>query len=380
VVERHGSGRVIADIRFASQAPTSRSSRRRRTIVHRDCLTLIPTQFMALQPTGSHARAIFEAHALTKIYQMGEVLVQALRGVDLELRSVPGVGAHAWSGRQRHLSQERWIVQMPPIITTDALTRRYGKSVAVDRATLSIAAGEVFGLLGRNAAGKSTLIKMLTTLLPPSSGSARVAGFDIVEDASRVRRVIGYVPQALSADGELTGYENLNVFARLYDLPRGERGPRIREGLAFMDLSDAADRLVGTYSGGMIRRLEIAQSMLHRPQVLFLDEPTVGLDPVARDAVWRHVERLRIEYGMTIFLTTHYMEEAERLCTRVAIMQQGAIVVQGTLAELRATLPLHGDTAISLDEVFARYTEKQGDSRGDYDETADSRRAAKRLG
>ena len=151
------------------------------------------------------------------------------------------------------------------MLQTDALTRRFGRLTAVDAFTLSVKAGGVFGLLGPNGAGKSTAIKMLTTLLPPTAGAARVAGFDIVRQAAQVRRVIGYVPQLLSADGALTGYENLLVFARLYELPRRERDQRIHEALAFMNLDDVADRLVGTYSGGMIRRLEIAQATLHRP-------------------------------------------------------------------------------------------------------------------
>jgi len=266
------------------------------------------------------------------------------------------------------------------ILATQSLTRRFGNILAVDRATLSVPEGEVFGLLGRNAAGKSTLIKMLTTLLPPTSGSATVAGFDIVRQAAQVRRVIGYVPQALSADGELTGYENLDIFARLYDIPRSTRKARIQEGLAFMDLNDAADRLVSTYSGGMIRRLEIAQSMLHRPRLLFLDEPTVGLDPVARETVWRHIEQLRSSFGMTIFLTTHYMDEAEKLCSRVAIMRRGAIVVAGTLDELYADMARQGHPEATLEDVFARYTDDKLESEGGYRETADTRRTAKRLG
>ncbi len=269
---------------------------------------------------------------------------------------------------------------MADILTIRALTRRFADIVAVDRATFSVAAGEVFGLLGRNAAGKSTLIKMLTTLLPPSSGSASIAGFDVAREPAQVRRVIGYVPQALSADGELTGYENLNVFARLYDIPRSARETRIREGLAFMNLDDAADRLVRTYSGGMIRRLEIAQSMLHRPQLLFLDEPTVGLDPVAREAVWQRIQRLRAEFGTTIFLTTHYMDEAERLCTRIAIMQRGAIVVEGAVDTLRKSLPDHNHREATLDEVFAHYTDDHREAEGAYSETAEVRRTAKQLG
>ncbi len=162
------------------------------------------------------------------------------------------------------------------MLETEGLTRHFGTLTAVDALTLSVEGGEVFGLPGPNGAGKSTAIKMLTTLLPPTAGTAHVAGFEIVRQAAQVRRVIGYVPQMLSADGALSGYENLLVFAQLYELPHRERDQRIREALAFMNLLDAADRLVTTYSGGMIRRLEIAQATLHRPQVLFLDEPTVG--------------------------------------------------------------------------------------------------------
>jgi ABC-2 type transport system ATP-binding protein len=205
------------------------------------------------------------------------------------------------------------------MVETKDLTRRFGTLTAVDAFTLSVSTGEVFGLLGPNGAGKSTVIKMLTTLLPPTAGSAHIAGFDIIHQAAQVRRIIGYVPQLLSADGALTGYENLLVFARLYEIPHHERDKRIDEALAFMNLSDMADKLVGTYSGGMIRRLEMAQATLHRPQLLFLDEPTVGLDPLAREVVWEHLERLCTDMGTTVFLTTHYMDEAERLCTRLAI-------------------------------------------------------------
>jgi ABC-2 type transport system ATP-binding protein len=165
------------------------------------------------------------------------------------------------------------------ILEAQGLTRRFGALTAVDALEISVEAGEVFGLLGPNGAGKTTVIKMLTTLLAPTSGTAQVASFDVVRQAAAVRRVIGYVPQLLSADGALTGYENLKVFAKLYDIAYNERETRIREALAFMDLAGVANKLVRTYSGGMIRRLEIAQSMLHRPPVLFLDEPTVGLDP-----------------------------------------------------------------------------------------------------
>ncbi|MHB8744861.1 MAG: ATP-binding cassette domain-containing protein [Sulfuricaulis sp.] len=265
---------------------------------------------------------------------------------------------------------------MTEILVANTLTRRFGELTAVDALSLSVETGEIFGLLGRNGAGKTTLIRMLTTLLQPTSGSATVASADIIHQAAEVRRLIGYVPQALSADGELTGYENLLIFAKLYDIPRLERAERIRDGLAFMGLTDAAGRLVKTYSGGMIRRLEIAQSMLHRPKVLFLDEPTIGLDPVAREAVWKHIERLREDYDTTIFLTTHYMEEAEHLCNRVAVMRQGKIMAIGTLDELKQAI---GGNGATLDEVFSHYTGDSVESDDGYLETASMRRTVKRL-
>ncbi|MCR4407838.1 MAG: ATP-binding cassette domain-containing protein [Anaerolineae bacterium] len=263
------------------------------------------------------------------------------------------------------------------ILKTEALTRRFGPLTAVDALMISVEAGEVFGLLGPNGAGKTTTIKMLTTLLPPTEGSAQVAGFDIVRQAADVRRCIGYVPQLLSADGSLTGYENLLIFAKLYDIPRTGREERVREALAFMGLSDAADKLVRNYSGGMIRRLEIAQSMLHRPQVLFLDEPTIGLDPLARKLVWEYIEKLRTQYGTTIFLTTHLMEEADKLCSRVAIMHLGKIGALGTPAELKDSI---GGNGATLDDVFIHYTSGTLESGGSYRETSRTRRTARRLG
>jgi ABC-2 type transport system ATP-binding protein len=263
------------------------------------------------------------------------------------------------------------------IIATHELTRCFGNLTAVNKMTLSVEAGEIFGLLGRNGAGKTTLIKMLTTLLPPTSGSARVAGFDVVHDAAKVRRAIGYVPQLLSADGALTGNENLRVFASLYDIPRADREARIRDAFAFMDLESVADKLVRKYSGGMIRKLEIGQSMLHRPPVLFLDEPTVGLDPMARHAVWERIEQLRKYSGTTILLTTHYMDEADELCDRVALMHQGKLTAIGTLAELTESA---GGKEIPLDEVFEYFTGGTSESGGSFRETARERRTTRRLG
>jgi len=263
-----------------------------------------------------------------------------------------------------------------PILELQSLTRRFKALTAVDKVNISVKPGEMFGLVGPNGAGKTTIIKMLTTILPPTSGNALVAGHDIVKHSAQVRRVIGYVPQLLSADGALTGYENLLIFAKLYHIPRSERQNRIHDALEFMGLSEFADKMVREYSGGMIRRLEVAESMLHRPSLLFLDEPTVGLDPIARKTVWDHIQRLRSDYGTTILLTTHYMEEADELCDRVAIMHLGKIAAVGTPAELKASV---GEGA-TLDDVFVHYSGYEVDSGGNWREVSSVRRVARRLG
>jgi ABC-2 type transport system ATP-binding protein len=271
----------------------------------------------------------------------------------------------------------RMQIKQMAVIETVELTRRFGELTAVDSLTISVQLGEVFGLLGPNGAGKTTAIKMLTTLLRPTSGEARIAGFSITKNGVDVRRIIGYVPQLLSADSTLTGYENLMVFAKLYDIPRAERKSRVMEALSFMGLQEVANKLVRTYSGGMIRRLEIIQSILHRPRVLFLDEPTVGLDPLARKALWEHINKLRVEYGTTIFLTTHLMEEADRLCSRVAIMHRGKLVALGASAELKASIGVDNAT---LDDVFIHFTGDVLESGGSYRETSRTRRTVRRLG
>lgn len=263
------------------------------------------------------------------------------------------------------------------VLETKALTRRFGAFTAVDSLSLSVKAGEVFGLLGSNGAGKTTTIKMLTTLLPPTSGEAYVAGRSIITAAVDVRRAIGYVPQGVSVDGALTGYENLLIFAKLYDLPWKERKTRIGEALAFMGLTEEAGRLVGEYSGGMVRRLEIAQSTLHRPRVLFLDEPTVGLDPIARDAVWKLLVDLRANHGTTLFFTTHYLEEAERHCDRMAIMHLGKVAVLGTCPELKAAL---GDGEHTLNDVFTHYAGSALTDGGSLRNVAAERATEQRLG
>ena len=268
------------------------------------------------------------------------------------------------------------IVPQDSAVETKSLTRRFESLVAVNQLTFSFPRGSIFGLLGPNGAGKSTLIKMLTTLLPPSEGTALVAGFDIVREPREVRRRIGYVSQMLSADGDLTGYENLLISAKLYGIPRSERAARIAEALDFMDLTHASQKLVKQYSGGMIRRLEIAQSMLHRPSVLFLDEPTVGLDPFAKQAVWKHVRELRREFNATILMTTHDMQEADELCETIAFMHQGTIATIGTPAALKAAL---GPEA-TLGDVFIHYTGSDISEGGDLRDVARARRTSKRLG
>jgi ABC-2 type transport system ATP-binding protein len=257
-----------------------------------------------------------------------------------------------------------------------SLTRRFNSLVAVDHLTFSCAAGATFGLLGPNGAGKSTLIKMLTTLLPPSEGTARIAGCDLVQHPEEVRRKIGYVSQMLSADGDLTGYENLLISAKLYGIPRSERGRRIAQGLEFMELAQVGSKLVRQYSGGMIRRLEIAQSMLHRPSVLFLDEPSVGLDPSAKRAVWERISELRREFGTTILMTTHDMEEADHLCDMVAVMHRGVLAAMDTPEALKAQV----GPAATMDDVFIHFTGATISEGGELRDAARTRLTTQRLG
>ncbi|HEX5598855.1 MAG TPA: ATP-binding cassette domain-containing protein [Micromonosporaceae bacterium] len=262
-------------------------------------------------------------------------------------------------------------------IVTRALTRRYGESVAVDQVDLVVPHGTVFGLLGPNGAGKTTTIKMLITLLAPSSGTATIAGCDIRTESAQVRQLVGYVPQLVSADRSLTAEENLLVFARIYHIPRTERRARIDAALTSVGLKDAAHRLVRDFSGGMVRKLEIVQSILHRPPVLFLDEPTLGLDPAARRGIWQELHDLISHGGTTLFITTHDMEEADALCDRVAIMYQGRVVAEGTPEELKAKV---GPNA-SLDDVFISYSGGVGAAeQGGMRDVARTRRAARRLG
>ena len=261
-------------------------------------------------------------------------------------------------------------------VLVSALTRKFSDLTAIDQVTLTINQGEIFGLIGPNGAGKSTLIKMLTTLLPPTSGTANVAGFDIVRQPAEVRRHIGYVPQLLSADGSLTGYENMLLSARLYGVPRRERADRIAGALKRMGLSEVADRLVGHYSGGMIRRLEIAQSLLHRPTVLFLDEPTVGLDPAARETVWERVLELRNKFNRTMIVTSHQMDELDAYCDRVALIDHGRVVAVGTPSELKARV----GPGATLDDVFIHLIAATSETEGNYGDVRRERQAAREHG
>jgi ABC-2 type transport system ATP-binding protein len=260
-------------------------------------------------------------------------------------------------------------------VEADELVVRFGGLTAVAGVSLAVAPGEVFGLLGPNGAGKTTTLRVLTTLLAPSSGSARVAGYDVRSQSLYVRASIGYVPQALSADGALTAQENLEFYAQVTNVPRRERRARIAAAVEAMGLEPMLDRLAKTFSGGMLRRLEIATALLNRPAVLFLDEPTVGLDPTARTLVWEHVHALRREAGTTVLVTTHLMEEAERHCDRLAIMDAGAVVELGAPEELRARHAGRG-----LEDVFSAVTGQDGAVEGRYGDVRAQRRLARRLG
>jgi ABC-2 type transport system ATP-binding protein len=220
------------------------------------------------------------------------------------------------------------------VIYTEDLTKKYGEFVAVDRLNLKVKAGEVFGLLGPNGAGKTTTIRMLTMLARPSGGRALINGFEITLDQLKVKKEIGVAPQHLNIDMELTAWENLELHGRLHKMLRPTRRQRIQELLAYVDLSERAHDLAGNFSGGMKRRLLIARALMHYPNILFLDEPTVGLDPQARRKIWELIRRMNAD-GMTVLLTTHYIEEAEMLCHRVGVMDYGHLIALGTPLELK---------------------------------------------
>ena len=233
---------------------------------------------------------------------------------------------------------------MPSLIETHQLTKSYNSFKAVDNLNIEVESGEIFGLLGPNGAGKTTTISMLCTILKPTSGKATVNGFDIVKEANKVRKSIGIVFQDPSIDDRLTGRENLFMHANLYGVPASEQKDRINRILKLIELEDRADDLLRTYSGGMRRRLELGRGLIHYPKVLFLDEPTVGLDPQTRDHIWKYIKELKEAHDITVVLTTHYMDEADRLSDRIAIMDHGKIVVLDTPSKLKETL--EGDVVV----------------------------------
>jgi len=230
-------------------------------------------------------------------------------------------------------------MQKANAIEVNNITKKFGSVTAVYSVSFNVSEGEFFGFLGPNGAGKTTLIRMLTTLLKPTSGSAIVACCDVARQPDAVRREIGVVPQAMTSDLDLTGYENMDIYGRFYGIPMKERKERISYLLEMVGLTNRANDLVATYSGGMRRRLEIARVLVHRPRMLFLDEPTIGLDPQSRHVVWDFLMKLRDGDSITIFLTTHYMEEAEALCERVAIIDSGRIIAIGSPNELKSQIP-----------------------------------------
>src|ERR1700719_852697 len=219
------------------------------------------------------------------------------------------------------------------------ITKRFGAFTAVDHVSFEVRRGDLFGLLGPNGAGKTTLSRMLTTLIVPTTGRGFVAGFDVAREPGRVREAIGVIPQALTSDLDLTGWENVDVYGGFYNLPRRLRRERAQHLIHMVGLTERANDLVQTYSGGMRRRLEIARGLVHSPEVLFLDAPTIGLDPQSRRAVWDLLETLRKESEITISLTTHYMDEAESLCDRIAIVDGGKIIALDTPVGLKSMVP-----------------------------------------
>ena len=233
-------------------------------------------------------------------------------------------------------------------ITVSGITKKFGTITAVDEVSFEVAKGEFFGFLGPNGAGKTTLIRMLTTLLKPTAGRAVVAGCDVAKEPAAVRRGIGVVPQAMTSDLDLTGYENMDIYGRFYSIHSKERKERISYLLEMVGMTSRANDLVATYSGGMRRRLEIARVLVHKPEILFLDEPTIGLDPQSRRVVWGLLEKLMEDNSLTIFLTTHYMDEAEVLCKRVAIIDSGKIIAIGSPDELKAGIPGNDIVSLSL--------------------------------
>ncbi len=238
-----------------------------------------------------------------------------------------------------------------PAIEAIKIKKCFGTFCAVDGLSFTVDKGEIFGLLGPNGAGKSTLIRMLTTLLRPTSGTAIVNGYDVTVAPNRVRRTIGVIPQAMTSDMDLSAEENMEIFAKLYGVPRDKRHRATRELLEAVDLGQWMDKPVKNFSGGMRRRLEIARGLVHEPRIFFLDEPTTGLDPVSRVAVWEMLMKLKERRNLTILLTTHYMDEADRLCGRIAIVDHGKLVALDSPLKLKASIPGNNILEVSFSRI-----------------------------
>jgi ABC-2 type transport system ATP-binding protein len=242
-------------------------------------------------------------------------------------------------------------------IEVENLTKCFGEFCAVNALSFTVEHGEVFGLLGPNGAGKSTLIRMLTTLVPPTSGTARINGADVVRNPNAVRQSIGVIPQAMTSDLDLSAEENMGIFAKLYGIPREKRRRVIKQLLESVDLAQWGDKPVKMFSGGMRRRLEIARGLVHEPRIFFLDEPTTGLDPVSRVSVWEMLSRLKRERDLTILVTTHYMDEADKLCDRIAIVDHGKLVALDSPLKLKASIPGKNILEVSFSDVPQNWIE-----------------------
>src|SRR6478672_11128445 len=243
-------------------------------------------------------------------------------------------------------------------IDVQHIVKKFGDFTAVNGISFAVEEGEIFGLLGPNGAGKSTLIRMLVTLLPPTAGTAIINGFDVVKQSDGVRRSIGVIPQAMTSDLELSVEENLLIFAKLYGVPRDKRRKLIAELLDAVELSQWADKQVRNLSGGMRRRVEIARGLVHEPRIFFLDEPTTGLDPVSRVGVWEMLQKIKSERDLTILLTTHYMDEADKLCDRIAIVDHGELKALDSPLKLKASIPVRNTVEVSFSETPAGWEER----------------------
>lgn len=329
---------------------------------------------------GAHHLAQFRADLAVAVTELVPELVAGAATPPGARARTPGSAALGHGrGRGEELLRFRNFdppVTDAPAVKFDRLTKDYGRLRALDEVSFEVQAGEVFALLGPNGAGKSTALKILVTLSTPTSGRAEVLGIDVATGPRRARSVLGYVPQQLSVDGALTGRENVWLFAGLYDIPWGQRNERVRSTLDLLGLQSAADRRASTYSGGMIRRLELAQALVHQPRLLVLDEPTVGLDPIARSDFWERIRELRKREGMTVLLSTHYMEEADAFADRVALLHHGRLQAVDSPKALESKL----GTGKNLEDVFRAFASDEKESAsGGWRDVRATRRTAQRV-